>query len=159
MSDLLSLLSEEDFLQEALLAAGVGFWMYDHARDSIIWSPQMFAMVGRKAGDSPRNLADWFALIHPEDQAGVKASIQGSLDTSRPLYEVQFRYRHRDGNWLWLHSRGRVIRRTRDGSPLLTAGVTNDVSQLKQAESTLEKSETRFSELIEQLPEYVLLIA
>ena len=51
MSDLLSLLSEEDFLQEALLAAGVGFWMYDHARDSIIWSPQMFAMVGRKAGD------------------------------------------------------------------------------------------------------------
>jgi PAS domain S-box-containing protein len=143
---------ETGFFTEVLKSAGVGFWTYDHATDSNVWSAQLLAQLGRDEGDVPKGFTEWFDLIHPEDQPRVQSSVEGALQLSNPLYDVQFRYRHRLGHWVWLHSRGRVLKRNPDGSPLLTAGITSDISQLKQVESALSRTDSRFSELVEHIP-------
>lgn len=145
-------LDEAEFFKEALQSANVGLWSYDHTTDSINWSSPLFAMLGRLEGDLPKSFTEWFDLIHPEDQPRVRSCMDAALHASNPLYDVQFRYRHRQGYWIWMHSRGRVIKRNPDGSPLLTAGITSDITQLKQAESSLERTQSRFCDLVEQIP-------
>jgi PAS domain S-box-containing protein len=143
---------ETEFFTEVLKSAGVGFWTYDHATDSNVWSAQLLALLGGDEGDVPKGFTEWFDLIHPEDQPRVQSSVEGALQLSNPLYDVQFRYRHGQGHWVWLHSRGQVLKRNPDGSPLLTAGITSDISQLKQVESALSRTDSRFSELVEHIP-------
>lgn len=152
-------LDEAEFFKEALQSANVGLWSYDHTTDSINWSSPLFAMLGREEGDVPKSFTEWFDLIHPEDQPRVRSCMFAALHASNPLYDVQFRYRHRQGYWIWMHSRGRVIKCNPDGSPLLTAGITTEITQLRQAESALEKAEHRFRDLIEQIPVGVYTLA
>jgi PAS domain S-box-containing protein len=78
--------------------------------------------------------------------------MRSALDVNNPLYEVQFRYRHGQGHWVWFHSRGRIMERGPDGTPLITAGISTDISQLKRTEEQLAASEIRFSELVEHIP-------
>lgn len=139
MADLF--LDESEFFKEVLQSSGVGFWSYDHASDSNIWSSQHSAMLGFEEGDGPKTFTEWFDLIHPEDQPRVRSCLEAALHASNPLYDLQFRYLHRQGHWIWIHSRGRVIKRNSDGSPRLTAGITSDITQLKEAESSRERTE------------------
>jgi PAS domain S-box-containing protein len=44
-----------------------------------------------------------FSLIHPDDQAQVQAALAGLSAGGPPLTET-FRFRHRDGRWVWLES-------------------------------------------------------
>ena len=148
-----------DFLDEVLQSAGVGFWSYDHASDSNIWSSQLSAMLGFEEGDGPKTFTEWFDLIHPEDQPRVRSCLEAAFQDSNHLHEVQFRYLHCQGHWVWLHDRGRVKKRNPDGSPRLTAGITSDITRLKEAEAARERKQSRFSDLVEQIPVGVYTLA
>lgn len=145
-------LDEAEFFKQVLQSAGVGFWSYDHASDSNIWSSQLSAMLGYEEGKGPKTFNEWFDLIHPEDQLRVQSCLEVVFQDTNHLHDVQFRYLHRQGHWVWLHDRGRVIKRNPDGSPRLTAGITSDITQLKEAESARERTESRLSDLVEQIP-------
>jgi diguanylate cyclase (GGDEF)-like protein/PAS domain S-box-containing protein len=54
------------------------------------------------AGDSV------YRRIHPEDVAGVRAAIQGSL-TARSTGRMEFRHRHKDGQYLWMEVIGNPL--------------------------------------------------
>jgi hypothetical protein len=64
---------ETEFFTEVLKSAGVGFWTYDHATDSNVWSAQLLALLGGDEGDVPKGFTEWFDLIHPEDQPRVQS--------------------------------------------------------------------------------------
>ncbi|MDD1648879.1 MAG: PAS domain-containing protein [Methylococcaceae bacterium] len=131
--------NDSDYYQELLAATNVGVWEYDHVADAHNWNPQVFDILGRSVGDYPNNLADFFGLIHPHDESRVKARLEAVLKIPNFKYDVQFRYKHHDGHWVWIEIRGRVIERLPDGSPLRSAGIatksTNPSIQLRLNEN------------------------
>jgi len=78
---------------------------------------------------------DFFARVHPDDRAGVKAQIR-RLRRDRPGYGVCFRFCCRDGREVWLEetargefdSAGRLLR---------VKGLTRDISERKRVELAL----------------------
>jgi signal transduction histidine kinase len=64
--------------------------------------------------------------------------------------------RHKNGHWVWVHDRGRVVEWLADGTPLRVAGTHSDISRRKEAElaifeahKTLEQRvESRTKELV-----------
>lgn len=144
--------NEAEFFKEVLQAVGVGLWAYEHATDTNIWSPQLLAILGVDEGEGPNSLNEWLGRIHPEDQARVRSCLEAAFEYSNRSYDIQYRYLHRQGHWVWLHDLGRVIKRNPDGSPLLTAGIASDITQSRQAESALVNAEQRFRDLVEQIP-------
>ncbi len=82
-------------------------------------------------------------ILHPEDAAAVAehyARCRAAADGE--TLEIEYRMRHADGHWCWVHCRDMVFSRT-DGIPSKILGVAQDITERKHAEDALRKSEAR----------------
>ncbi|HPF69528.1 MAG TPA: ATP-binding protein, partial [Candidatus Krumholzibacteria bacterium] len=64
----------------------------------------------------------------------VMADVQRHLDGESDHYETEHRLRHRDGSWIWVLDRGRVIARDAAGRPLRAAGTHQDITARRREE-------------------------
>lgn len=88
-------------------------------------------------------LADWRAVIHPDDQPRIiRESLEGEA-TGQP-FAMEARYLRADGEYRWLKSFSRP-RLGADGAVLGFVGVAFDVTEAKRAEDDLK----RINELLE----------
>jgi PAS domain S-box-containing protein len=94
--------------------------------------------------------------IHPEDQPAVAQAIAACLAHPGEPAQVDFRYRHRAGHYLWLQDRFTVVPDAR-GQPARLVGNVHDITERKQAEAALhdlnESLERRIAERTAQLEE------
>ena len=79
--------------------------------------------------------------IHPDDRLGVMAAIQRAIQ-SKSIFELEHRVIRTDGSLGWVHSRAIPIF-DQQGEILEWFGAASDVTQRKQAEDALCKSEER----------------
>ncbi len=85
-----------------------------------------------------------FAFLHPEDRAGIYASMnEAYYDGGTWLHE--FRLRFDDGVERWLL--GNAITRAEAGGQLVSYGSITDITERKLAEQRLQESEARFRSL------------
>ena len=100
-------------------------------------SPASTAMLGDPA--SALVGADLFARVHPEDVDRLReAFARGLADPSLRAREV-YRFRHRDGRWLWLESVGRNLVEEPSIAGVLVN--TRDVTVRKELEMQLLQSQ------------------
>ena len=57
-----------------------------------------------------------------------------------PFYELEVRIKHKNGKWIWVLDKGKVISWDANGSPLLMLGSHTDISRIKNISSELGKS-------------------
>ena len=48
--------------------------------------------------------------------------------------------KHKNGHWVWVQDKGKVISRTHDGKPLMMFGTHTDITERKQAQEKLQHS-------------------
>ena len=70
-----------------------------------------------------------------------------------PYYDCECRVKHKDGHWVWIHDRGRLVTRTSEGKPLMMFGTHTDISNRKQAEKDQKESENHARALIDAIPD------
>ena len=89
-------------------------------------------------------------VLHPSDRAKVSQHHQ-RLQTIKDgeILEIEYRMRHINGEWRWLHSRETAFTRTGDGLPKQLLGTATDITQRKQAEEELRESKERFQAAFE----------
>lgn len=80
-------------------------------------------------------------LVHEEDRETLVDHLRScvSLGDGEPA-ECEFRLRHADGTYRWLHSRQVVFSRDRRGKSRTLLGVAVDVTQRRDAEDALRRS-------------------
>ena len=82
-------------------------------------------------------------ILHPEDAPAVAQHLRRCRAAADgETLEIEYRMRHADGHWRWVHCRDMVFSRT-DGIPSKVLGVAQDVTERKHAEDALRKSEAR----------------
>jgi diguanylate cyclase (GGDEF)-like protein/PAS domain S-box-containing protein len=86
-----------------------------------------------------------FELIHPDDRSRVTTQIERHFAGHSPHHDCELRVRHRDGHYLWLHQRGRVVSRTHDGRPTWFAGTLIDVTERVNERVVLEATRARMA--------------
>ena len=78
----------------------------------------------------------------------MEAHLRGESDR----FAIEHRALHKDGRWIWILDRGKVVERGEDGKPTRMAGTYTDISARHEAESALQASEARFRELFHAVP-------
>lgn len=101
----------------------------------------------RLTGYSAQDVRDGglFAHIHPDDVAHVAA--EGARILNEGSYTLDYRLKTKDGRWLWIHNRAKLIER--DGDRVVVLGSGQDITARKTAERELETSRARFQHLSE----------
>lgn len=126
--------------QFALVGAGDGVWDWDCQHGKVFYSPQWKAMLGYgedEIGDTPD---EWSGRLHPQDRERVMQTVERHMRGEGDNFEIEERLRCRDGHWLWILYRGKVIERASDGSPLRLVGTHTDISRQKAAQEDLKRA-------------------
>ncbi|MCF4164062.1 EAL domain-containing protein [Zavarzinia compransoris] len=121
----------------ALESARHGVWDRDITAGRTYYSPVWKAMLGYGDDEISDSSAEWTRLIHPDDKAHAEELDAACIDGGVDGFECEFRMRHRDGRWIWILDRGRVVARNADGRARRMIGTHVDISAQKRSEDDL----------------------
>jgi PAS domain S-box-containing protein len=113
----------------------------------------MSPAVERISGYSPEEILSMplesvVSMIHPDDVDTVKRVIRETMTSDKSAYLLEYRFRHKDGQYRWLSDLFTVVR-DEQGCPLYFVGSVRDITERKQAEKELHESEERYRAVIE----------
>lgn len=144
---------ESEFrLLMALEAGKGGIWVEDLVADKMTISPQLANMLGYSIDELAGSMADWDRIVHPNDWPTMLQRLQDHVAGKTSFYEVEYRVRTKQGDWVWLFSHGRINKWDINGKPLQMLGTHMDITRLKQTEFELRESEDQFRTLVENAP-------
>lgn len=89
------------------------------------------------------------ALVHPDDIALSDTALQEHFDGRSDNYACLVRMRHKNGQWIWVHDRGRVFEWDGQARPLWMAGAHADVTELQQARQDAAESRQRLQSVVD----------
>jgi len=103
-------------------------------------------------GYSPEELQEssGFEQIHPDDRERVKNAAKEARQSGTGTI-LEYRFRHKNGDWMVLESVASVIR-NKNGEPEKLVVVNRDITERKKAQEALSRSEASFRSLVEGAP-------
>ena len=150
--------------QAALLESEARFRMLaDHTTDIVVWTAPnakiLYASPSvRRLGYAPDDLIGRFSLefVHPDDHAGSTELLRNVFADAQSdgALRGEFRFRTKDGGWVWLEGYPTAIRND-SGRP--SSAVTNfrDVTQRRQLEEDLILAKQRAEAAAEAKSEFL----
>jgi PAS domain S-box-containing protein len=128
----------ERALLGALDGAEVGTWEWTLATDENRINDRWAEMVGYSREElEPVTMDTLRSLVPEEDIAAMRPQWERLIAGTLDRFENEFRMRHRDGHWIWVLSRGKIVSTDANGRPQIMAGVHSDITALKDAEQRL----------------------
>ena len=150
---------ERQRLSNILWGTGVGTWEWHIPSGETRFNERWAEIIGYRLDElQPININTWLKFAHPEDFAASESLLNAHFAGEIDCYEVEVRMLHREGHWVWVLDRGKVISWDAEGKPLWMAGTHTDINRRKQAEFALRSSEARMRSLFDMLPDGVVLI-
>ncbi len=123
-------------IELALAGADLGLWDW-HLPSGVRQLDERGAgMLGYTTSELD-SIAMFYRHVHADDVAAVHDAVCLHLRGGSPWYEAEFRMLHRDGHWIWVHSRGKIVERDAGGGPLRMVGTRMDISGRKLAEARI----------------------
>ena len=145
-------------LANIIQGTNIGAWEWNVQTGETVFNERWAEIVGYSLAElAPISIQTWLGLAHPEDLVESGRLLDEVFARRSQVYDIECRMKHRSGEWVWVHDRGRVIEWTEDGKPLRMAGSHADITARKQAEARLQASELRYRVLFETLPAGVTL--
>jgi len=127
-------------LADIIHGAEVGTWEWNLATSENIINDRWAGIVGYDLAElQPMTIDVWRRLVHPADMGRAEHRLQKVFAGMIGQFDYVLRMRHKDGHWVWVQSRGRVVKSRPDGSPEVMAGVHIDITDRMRAEQRLDE--------------------
>jgi len=147
-------LSQERF-DLAMLAVNDGIWDWDIPSNTVYFDPRYYKIAGYEPGDFPHRFDEFEKRVHPDDLERVLAHSQAHIDGRVIQFDIEFRFLRKDGTWMWIRGRGKVVARDGAGKVLRMIGTHTDVTDKKAAEEDLRKSRATLDLVLNTIPQSV----
>lgn len=92
-----------------------------------------------------QNAVSYREIIHQEDRTRVREEIHNALQAKRP-YLLTYRIITTNGQEKWVWDKGRGVK-SADSTSLMLEGFVTDITELKQAQQTIQNQEAAIQEL------------
>jgi diguanylate cyclase (GGDEF)-like protein/PAS domain S-box-containing protein len=145
-----ALQQNERLLQEAQHVAKIGSWDYNVSNEQIIWSEEMFRLLGFDPALGEPDHETLIAHYHPDDIALHDALLLHALKEGQP-YEYDFRILPSEGVMRWVYVMGQAAR-DETGRIVRLYGTMMDITERKQT----EEENARLAAIIESSSDAVL---
>ena len=137
-----SLKQSEDRLSKTLMAANDGMWDWNLKTNEVYFDPRYYTMAEYQVDEFPHRLEEFQKRIHPDDVDYVMEQAERHLSGKIERFIVEFRFKKKNNDWLWILGRGIIVERESSGEPLRFIGTHTDITQRKLTEIELNKLST-----------------
>jgi PAS domain S-box-containing protein len=119
-------------------------------------SPQIEAALGFTQSEWLEDPVRWYDQIYPDDKQRWSEEAAEMFLSGKPLKSA-YRVLSRDGRVLWFHCEAEMIRRE-DGQPWFIHGVGVDITELKQAEESLQQERNVLSAILDTVGALIVVL-
>ena len=134
----------------AAAGASVGIWDWDIRTGEVHLSPRWKEILGYADDELASEYESWHDNLHPDDRDRAVSALERHLHTRAP-YDIEYRMRHKDGTFRWMHARGQA-EWDFDGKAIRVAGSIADIHERKLADLARE----RLALIVEQSEDAIL---
>jgi PAS domain S-box-containing protein len=128
--------------EAAVVGGGVGLWDWNLETNEVYYSTEWKKQIGYEDHEIGNSFEEWEKRVHPDDLEPTIRKIQSLVNGTATRYQVEFRFRHKDGSWRWILAQATILR-DGEGRPLRTLGSHVDITERKRVEEALRESEGR----------------
>jgi PAS domain S-box-containing protein len=144
------LAAERQRLAYILEGTNVGTWEWNVQTGETVFNERWAQIIGYTLEElSPASIKTWEALAHPEDLKRSTKLLEQHFSGELDYYDSECRMKRKNGDWVWVHDRGKVATWTADGKPLVMSGTHQDISARMQAEQALMESKSWLAAVLE----------
>ena len=146
----LDLVRTNDRLRLAMESGKSVGWEFELASKQNRWFGDLRTMFGLPSNTFLAQVGDFSHFVHPEDRVRISKAIDRARQCREP-YNEEFRVVRTDGAIRWVVSRGEFEYGPHGEAPKMR-GMAVDITERKQVEEALKKSEEKFSKAFRQSP-------
>ena len=135
-------LASEERLASIIEGTSIGTWEWNIQSGETVFNERWAEIVGYTLAElAPVNIRTWMELVHPDDLRRSNELLQEVFAGHHPHYDTECRMKHKDGTWVWVHDRGKVVAWTEDGRPLLMVGTHADITRAQAGRGDPEREQ------------------
>ena len=135
-----SALFNKERLKFALEGSNDGVWDWNALTGKTFYSERSVRMLGYSLDEVQYVASWWDEKVHKEDQESYFSEMQMHMEGQRSDYQLEYRIQHKEGSYIWVLDRGKVMEWDNDGRPKRIIGTHSDITKRKQDERTLKNS-------------------
>ena len=142
-------------LDLALTGSRLALWDWDLTNNKVYFNESWSSLLGAAPRESTFSGDEVLGWNHPEDRDVFLAALGNATKGVSEEFDCEYRVPNATGEWVWIHSRGKVTQRDERGRALRMTGTSTNVTKRKRAEERAEYLATR--DPLTGLPNRVLL--
>ncbi|MEO5365879.1 MAG: ATP-binding protein [Magnetococcus sp. WYHC-3] len=141
VQDVQRLRQEQEQLRLSLDGANLAPWDWFIDLGQVRFSERLIRMQGFDPATFPQDMTFYRSLIHEDDRRRVDQALEAHLTGGATDYNVEFRFRCRDGSFRWINALARVVTRTPGGAPVRMTGIHQDITEKRAVVEQLLRSD------------------
>ena len=141
------LATSEERLKLALWGTGDEFWDADLRSGQLVrMNPLAHLRVTHEAREN--SLQGFTPFVHEDDLKGFTDALAAHMQGYTEDFDYTYRSQDVSHEWRWLRTRGRSVERDEKGRAARMAGITQDITELKEFEQTLRRINQQLEERV-----------
>ncbi|WP_299184240.1 PAS domain-containing protein [uncultured Aquimarina sp.] len=131
--------SEEDLqkqmvhFEHVIEGTGLGTWQWNVKTGETILNERWAEMIGYSLSElEPISLSTWLEHSTKEDQDRSNKLLKDHFLKKTPFYECEFKMKHKNGEWIWVLDKGKVVSWDSDGNPEWMVGSHQEITEKKK---------------------------
>ena len=128
------LLEKKKRLELVLEGTRLGMWDWNPQTNFVHFDERWAEMLGYQYSEIDQNLDTWQSKVHPDDLPSCLSDIADHMEGKTDFYENVHRMKHRDGHWVYILDRGKIVDYDFVGKPKRFTGTHTDITREKLAE-------------------------
>lgn len=138
----------ENKLNMTVRNAGLGLWEWKMQTGENIVNEEWAAILGYTLEElKPTTIDSWKKLVHPDDLQKSIEFIKRCISKELDVYECEVRMRHKNGEWVWILSKGRVVEWDSNYKPVVMTGIHMNINERKIIEGQLRIAKEAIEEV------------
>ncbi len=134
------LCENEERLSHALSVANDGIWDWNLQTNQLEFDSPYYEMAGYDPNEFPANFNEWKKRVHQDDTIKFKNRIDEYLNGTKSHYNMEYRFRKKNGEYMWILSKGKIVVYSDSGEPVRFVGTNSDITKRKIATEKLMES-------------------
>ena len=136
-----ALKESEQRLQFVLKGSQLGYWDWNIKTNEVKRNEHWLEMLGYSLEDVEFADKLWIDFVHPDDQQMASQAVLDHVEGRTPIFRLEYRMRTRDGQYKWILDQAQVVEWDSNHNPMRMSGTHTDITERKQADELLQKSE------------------
>ncbi len=114
-----------------------GYWDWNLSTNALYLSPEWGQQLGLESKELPITWQKWSRRLHPDDRSFVLTAAKDYITGNRQDFDLQFRLRHKNGSYRWMHSRGALL--YDQDQPIRMLGINLDITNTMLSKELSER--------------------